>query len=147
MSKIRLHRRKFPWINDEFTSLLDTSDFFVDDFFLKGSNIPPMNVKETKNTFELEFSVPGFSKNEIEVVMENDFLKVFAHKSEEIEEDDEGYTRQEFNYREFERKFKLPDNVDTNEKVKAHYSHGILKLTLPLKEEVKEKPKKIIEIA
>jgi len=147
MSKIKLQRRKFPWVNDEFTSLLDPSDFFVDDFFLKGGNIPPMNVKETKNNFEVEFAVPGFSKDEIEVIMENDFLKVCAQKSEEIEEGDEGYTRQEFNYTEFERKFKLPDYVDTNKKVKAHYSHGILKLTLLKKEEAKVKPKKIIEIA
>ena len=147
MSKIRLLRRKFPWINDEFTSLLDTNDFFVDDFFLKGGNIPPMNIKETKDSFELEFSVPGFSKDEIEVVVENNYLNVCAKKSEEFEEEEEGYSRQEFNYREFERRFKLPNYVNTDEKVKAHYSHGILKLTLPLKVEAKEKPKKVIEIS
>lgn len=130
MSLVKMNRRKFPWLNDGFTSLFDTNDFLSDDFFIQEKNVPAMNVKENKNNFEVELALPGFSKNEIEVILEDDLLKVRAQKSNEKEVVEENYTRKEFSYNEFERKFKLPATVDSKEKVKAHYENGILNLNL-----------------
>ena len=146
MSIVKSNRRGFPWINDEFTSLLNPKDFFTDDFSLNQGTIPPMNVKETKSNFEVEFAVPGFTKDEIKIVLEGDYLKVSAHTSLEKEKTDDDYSRKEFSYSEFERKFKLPSNVETTKKVNAHYINGILTLTLVKKEEIKENAKKVIEI-
>lgn len=146
MSLIKLNRRRFPWLNDAVPSWLDTDEFLGDDFFLTERNIPAMNVKEHETNFEIELAVPGFSKDEIEVVLENDLLQVSAKKSEEKKEDKEGYSRKEFSYNQFERKLQLPSNVDPSERVKAVYNNGILKLELRKIKEAKATPKKIIQI-
>ncbi|WP_109097315.1 Hsp20/alpha crystallin family protein [Aquimarina sp. AU58] len=146
MSLIKFNKNRFPWINDRVSTWLDTDDFFADDFFVKDRNLPAMNVKENKDNFEIELAVPGFSKKDIEVTMEDDVLHICAQKSKEEVEEDKGYTRREFSYNEFDRKLQLPTSVNQNEKVKAIYKNGVLTLSLLKKEEAKEQPKKVIEI-
>jgi HSP20 family protein len=146
MSLIKFNKNRFPWINDRVSTWLDTDDFFADDFFVKDKNLPAMNVKENKDNFEIELAVPGFSKKDIEVTMEDDVLHICAQKSKEEVEEDKGYTRREFSYNEFDRKLQLPTSVNQNEKVKAVYKNGVLTLNLLKKEETKEQPKKVIEI-
>ncbi len=147
MSLIKFNKNRFPWISDRVSTWLDTDDFFADDFFVRDRNIPAMNVKENKEDFEVELAVPGFSKKDIEVTMEDDVLHICAKKSKEEVEEDEEYTRREFNYSSFDRKLQLPTSVDQKEKVKATYKDGILTLNLIKKEEAKEQPKRIIDIA
>jgi len=68
--------------------------------------------------------------------------------SKEINEDvdnEEIYTRKEFNYNSFSRSFTLPDIVDI-EKIGAKHENGILKIYLQKKEEAKLKPIRNIEI-
>ncbi|WP_010520762.1 Hsp20/alpha crystallin family protein [Aquimarina agarivorans] len=79
--------------------------------------------------------------------MEDGYLKITAEKKDEEAKNDEGYTRKEFSFHSFERSFKLPANVDDDQKVKANYKDGILGLCLTKKEIPAEKPKKVIEIA
>ncbi|PKV48276.1 HSP20 family protein [Aquimarina sp. MAR_2010_214] len=146
MSLIKFNKNRFPWINDRVSTWLDTDDFFADDFFVRDKKLPAMNVKENKDDFEIELAVPGFSKKDIEVTMEDDVLHICAQKSKEEVEEDEGYTRREFSYNEFDRKLQLPTSVNQNEKVKATYKNGVLTLNLLKKEEAKEQPKKVIEI-
>ncbi|GAA4272861.1 Hsp20/alpha crystallin family protein [Aquimarina gracilis] len=147
MSLIKFNKNRFPWFNDRIATWLDTDDFFADDFFIKDRNLPAMNVKENEKDFEIELAVPGFSKKDIEVTMEDDVLHICATQSKEEVEEEENYTRKEFNYSSFDRKLQLPNNVDQNEKVKAKYKDGILTLNLMKKEETKEPPKRIIDIA
>jgi HSP20 family protein len=148
MTLVKFNKRRRPWFGEGVTSWLDTDEFFSDDYLTNDNNLPAMNVKEKKDKFEIELAVPGFSKEDIEVTIENDLLHVFAKKSkEEIEEDQSGYTRREFNYNEFDRKLKLPTSVNRNENVKAVYKHGILKLNLEKKEEAKKIPKKVIKVS
>ena len=147
MSLIKFSKNRFPWFNDRIAPWLDTDDFFADDFFMRDKNLPAMNVKENKDHFEIELAVPGFSKQDIEVTMENDMLHICAKQSKEEVAEEENYTRREFNYNSFDRKLQLPTSVNQNEKVKATYKDGILKLRLLKKEEAKELPKRIIDIA
>ncbi len=147
MSLIKFKKNRFPWFNDKIATWLDTDDFFADDFFIKDRNLPAMNVKENKDNFEIELAVPGFSKKDIEVTLEDDLLHICAKQSKEEVEEEENYTRREFNYSSFDRKLQLPDNVDQNEKVKAKYKDGILTLNLMKKEGAEEPPKRVIDIA
>ncbi len=147
MSLIKFNKNRFPWFNDRIATWLDTDDFFADDFFIRDKDLPAMNVKEHENDFEIELAVPGFSKKDIEVTMENEILHICAKSSKEEVEEEENYTRREFNYSSFDRKLQLPASVDQNEKVKAKYKDGILTLNLIKKEEAKEPPKRIIDIA
>lgn len=146
MSLIKFNKNRFPWINDRVSNWLDTDDFFADDFFVRNKKIPAMNVKENKEDFEIELAVPGFSKNDIEITMEDDVLHICAKKSKQDEVAEEGYTRREFSYNELDRKLQLPASVNQNEKVKATYKNGVLILNLTKSKEAQEQPKKIIEI-
>ncbi|MBQ4820940.1 Hsp20/alpha crystallin family protein [Aquimarina sp. MMG016] len=147
MSLIKFNKNRFPWFNDRIATWMDTDDFFADDFFVRDRNLPAMNVKENEDNFEIELAVPGFSKKDIEVTMENDTLHICAKQSKEEVEEEENYTRREFNYSSFDRKLQLPTSVDQNKKVKAVYKNGVLKLDLLKKEEAKEPPKRVIDIA
>jgi HSP20 family protein len=148
MSLVKFNTLRFPWFNDGLSPFLDVNELFADDFFSNGKNVPAMNVKENRKDFEIELSVPGFEKKDIKVVLENDELIVNAQKSEkEIKENENGYTRKEFSYNEFERRMALPNMVDEKKEVKAAYNNGILTLKLLKKEAAKIPPKKLIEIA
>lgn len=148
MTLIRFNNRNrlFPW-NDGLKNFLSTDEFFSDDFFDEDGLMPAMNVKEHDDDFEIEFAAPGFDKKDFEVTIENDMLHVSGEKSKKEEEKEKGYTRREFSYNSFRRSLKLPASVNPKEDVKAVYKNGILKLKLLKKEEAKQLPKKVIEIA
>ena len=145
MSLMKFNNR-FPWNNSVFTNLLNTEDFFNDDFFAKDSLMPAMNIKENDTDFEFELAAPGFSKDDFNIIIDNDGLHVSAEKEKKKEEKDEGYIRKEFSYNSFKRSLKLPEIINQNEEVKASYKNGILKLNLLKKEEAKEIPKKVIKV-
>lgn len=148
MSLVKFNRKKFPWINDGLANWFDTDDFFADDFFTRRVNAPAMNVKENPKNFEIELAVPGFDKKDIEVSLEDDLLHVRAEKKkEEVEENEEGYTRKEFSYNSFDRKLQMPTSVNQKKEVKATYKNGVLKLQLTKSEAAVAPPKKMIEIA
>ncbi len=146
MSMIKFNKKRFPLSTFGMPTWIDTDDFFADDFFTNGKNWPAMNIKENEKNFEIELAVPGFTKEDIEVALEDDVLHVSAKKREESVKDDEGYTRKEFSYNEFDRKLQLPTSIHPDKKVKAIHEDGILRLTLIKKEEAKVPPKKVIEI-
>jgi len=129
-------------------SLLRFDDIFKDDFFEDDSQMPAMNIKEHKNDFEIEFAAPGFDKKDFEVTIEDDVLHVCGEKKVEKEEKDEDFSRKEFSYKSFKRSTMLPASVDLNQKIKANYKNGILKVNLIKKAEAVKKlpPKKIIEV-
>ena len=113
MSLVKLNKRKFPWMNDGLANWFDTNEFFEDEFFSRKAHLPAMNVKENPKNFEIELSVPGFDKKDIEVSLENDLLHVRAEKKIEDEESNEkGYTRKEFSYNSFDRKLQMPSTVN-----------------------------------
>lgn len=148
MTLIKFNKPGLPWITEGFPNWLDSNEIFADDFFTRDRNLPAMNVKETKDIFEIELAVPGFTKKDIEVTLEDDYLEVRAEKrNEETEEDKEGYTRREFSFSNFKRRMHLPPTINQKEEVKASYKNGILTLKLAKIEVAKEIPKKIIDIA
>jgi HSP20 family protein len=146
MSLIKF-RRRLPLIDRGIPTWFETSDLFDDDLFENGKSIPPMNVKESDTSYDIELAIPGFSKDEIEVSLENDVLQVSALKEKEtVEEDVEGYTRKEFSYNSFERKIKIPNTVNQDKEVKATYNNGVLNLQLAKDEVAIDQPKKKIAI-
>jgi len=63
----------------------------------------------------------------------------------EVKEGEE-FARREFIYQSFSRSFSLPNSADP-EKIKAKYENGILRVSIPKKEEAKPKPARQIAIA
>ncbi|MFD2542261.1 Hsp20/alpha crystallin family protein [Lacinutrix gracilariae] len=148
MSLIKFNNRNrlFPWNNDNLKSFLNSDNFFDNDFLDDESLMPAMNVKEHDKDFEIEFAAPGFNKKDFDVTIDGDILNVSAEKNTNQEEKEENYTRKEFSYSSFKRSLQLPKTVNTEEKVKATYNDGILKLNILKKEEEKGNSKKKIEI-
>jgi len=143
MSLIKF-RRRLPLIDRGIPTWFETGDLLDDDLFENGKSIPPMNVKESESSYDIELAIPGFSKDEIEVSLENDVLHVSASKEKEtVEEDVEGYTRKEFNYNSFDRRIKVPNTVNQDKEVKATYNNGVLYLQLTKDEVAKDRSKKI----
>jgi HSP20 family protein len=131
-------------------SLVDA--FFGDDLlsnFFENSNVgsvPAVNILENKNDFVIEVAAPGLEKKDFNVDFHNNVLSISCQKELENEQKDEKIMRREFSYTAFKRSFSLPDGAD-NEKIKANYKEGILTVTIPKKEEAKEKPARQISIS
>ena len=85
-------------------------------------------------------------KSDFTIDVENKILSISSEVRHEDEETKENYTRREFGYSSFKRTFTLPDSIESD-KVKATYKDGILMVTLPKREEAKQKPPKRIEIS
>lgn len=145
MSLVKLDGKRFPW-NERLIDFFSRDAFVDDDFFNLEKTHPSMNVKEHKDDFEIEFAAPGFEKKDFKITMKDDVLEVSAQKRKEKTEEEENFTRREFNYNAFTRTVQLPNNVDRSKDVKAVYKNGILKLNLLKKEETKKNPKKVIEV-
>lgn len=141
-------------IKDNVTNLFPAlSDFFESDKwmsaerFLKGfnSSIPAANVIEGEKEYRIELAIPGFKKEEVKVDLENEILTISAENKSEKEETTRRYTRKEFSYGSFSRSFQLPKAVNAD-KTEAKYENGVLKLTIPKKEEALSKARKEINI-
>jgi len=132
------------------------SDFFNRDLFdSSGSNfsntgttLPAVNIKETKENFEVEMAAPGMTKNDFTVELDGNLLTITSETNNQIE-DNEGdrYSRKEFSYQSFQRSFTLPKDVVDADKINAKYEDGVLRLLIPKKEEAKQKPPRLIQIS
>ena len=114
----------------------DIPTLFKDDFDSSLKNFVPVNIRETKEAYQLEVVAPGFEKNDFNINLEKSVLTISAEKKNEVKEESEKQIRKEYHYRSFKRSFTLDEKIDA-EKIEAKYSNGVLMLTLPKKEEVK----------
>ncbi|HNP67418.1 MAG TPA: Hsp20/alpha crystallin family protein [Aequorivita sp.] len=110
-------------------------------------SIPAVNITENFPNFVVELAVPGLKKEDFTIEVEEDTLKIASKKVEEKKEESSNsqIRRREFNFQSFERSFKLPENIKT-EDIQANYENGILRVTLPKMEE-KKALKKMVEIS
>ena len=96
----------------------------------------PVNIKTNGKIFEMEISAPGFTKDELDVSIQDDILTIKAER-QKLESHKSEYVLREFNADKMERKFKLNKGVG-HEKIEAKFKNGILKLTfidVPTEEE------------
>jgi HSP20 family protein len=115
-------------------------------FAAEGTTLPAVNIKETDKEFDLELAAPGMKKDDFKVGVEDDVLTISAEKEVSKEEKEDQYSRKEFSYTSFMRRFNLPDTVESD-KVSAKYRDGVLYITLPKKPEAQPKPAKTIKIS
>ncbi|MCS6934371.1 MAG: Hsp20/alpha crystallin family protein [Chitinophagales bacterium] len=95
-----------------------------------------VNIKDTNDSYVIEVAAPGFKKEDFSVKVEGNLLNISAVTKNETEMSDEKYTRREFNMSSFTRSFTLPKTVETT-RISGAYENGILKITLPKREEAK----------
>ena len=142
LAKFR-NRDAFPALFNEFfdRDLFDRANMAVDN-----STMPAVNIKETKDDYQVEVAAPGMKKDDFTIELDNNLLVISSEKEEKKEENEKGeFTRREFSYQSFKRSFTLPKTIEDG-KIKATYKEGVLSISLPKKEEAKEKPKRMIDI-
>ncbi|NSL91105.1 Hsp20/alpha crystallin family protein [Chitinophaga solisilvae] len=115
-------------------------DFLTNDFF---TTHPPVNIVETKEAFVLDVVAPGFSKEDFKISADEKAITISAEKKAENKVEGDKQVRREFNFKSFKRSFSISDAVDAG-KIQARYDNGILKVTLPKKENKQETPKEIV---
>ena len=93
------------------------------------------DIRDNGDSFLLEADLPGFKKEDISVDIEGDTLTIRAERKEETEEKDGkgAFVKRERCYGSFSRSFDMT-GIRT-EDVAAAYENGVLKLTLPKKQE------------
>ena len=94
---------------------------------------PAMNVIENAEAFKLELTVPGLTKEDLslEIDEENNLVISMEKKNEKEEKDEHNqYLRKEFSYTQFKQSLSLPENV-VKEKISAKVENGLLKIELP----------------
>lgn len=134
--------------NNFFPSLME--EFFKPDWMggMQNPNalsVPPVNIRETDQSFEVELSSPGKKKEDFNIEIDNDLLTISSEAKSENTVEEGKFTRREFSYSSFRRSFSLPETVKEDE-IRASYEHGILRISLPKKEEALPKPRRMIEI-
>lgn len=118
----------FPSFRSMMEDFWNTDGFFNKSVFSRNA-IPPVNIRDTKDGYELELAAPGYKKDDFKISIEGGMITISAENKSEKKEKKDNYTRQEFYQEEFTRVFSLPENV-TEDDVKAKYQDGLLQVEL-----------------
>lgn len=95
-----------------------------------------VNIAETKDAFEIDIVLPGYSKDEVSIKVEGNYLTVSAQKAETEKKETRKYNHREFSIAPFKRTFEFPNTVEATAIV-AKQDNGIITLVLPKKEAAK----------
>ncbi|MBI3651447.1 MAG: Hsp20/alpha crystallin family protein [Acidobacteria bacterium] len=99
---------------------------------------PAVDIYEDNEAFLLKLELPEMNRDDIKVNLNENVLSISGERRFENEDKRDSYHRVERSYGQFYRSFTLPPNVNA-EAINAEYQDGILRLTLPKKEEAKPK--------
>jgi HSP20 family protein len=99
---------------------------------------PAVDVYEDENSFLIKLELPEVNRDDVKVSLNDNTLSISGERRVENEEKRENYHRVERTYGQFYRAFTLPPNVD-GAAINAQFKDGVLRLTLPKKEEAKPK--------
>jgi HSP20 family protein len=136
-----------PTMFDDFLTR-DLFDWRTSNFSNVGGTLPAVNVKETADTYEVEMAAPGMNKEDFKIELDNNMLTISSEsRTENEEKDGDRYARKEFSYQSFQRSFQLAKEVVDSDNIQAKYENGVLKLSIPKREEAKQKPARLINIS
>ncbi len=115
-----------------FGNLIDR--FFNDSLVRTGGSqysfVPKVDISENEKAYELHVVVPGMSKEDFKIDLNDNFLTVSGERKYTREKNENNFHSIESHYGTFSRSFSLPDSVDAS-KISAAYVNGILEITIP----------------
>ena len=143
--------RKLPVLRHEPFLLGTGLSRFIDELFrdfdrIGVDTVPSVgrtDVYEKDKALVFETELPGMKKEEIDIKLEDGKLVISGEtkRSEDVKE--EHYFRIGRQYGRVQRCFPLPADLVDKNAIKARFEDGILKVTAPLAESIKEKEKPI----
>lgn len=124
--------RSLVRFGDLFRDLNRYTENYPDSF--SASFSPQVDVVDKENNIEINIDLPGLTKNDVNITLENGVLTVSGKRS--IERKELSYS--ERYYGSFERSWRVPNSLDTTT-TEAKMDNGVLTITLNKKEETKSK--------
>tara|TARA_B100000003_G_scaffold7838_1_gene6930 strand:+ start:139 stop:576 length:438 start_codon:yes stop_codon:yes gene_type:complete len=131
-------------------SLFDNMDrmvqtIFDNDFYPATADhnwVPAVDIRENDASFILTADIPGLTKSDIDLLIEDNTLKISGKREYNNKDGNVEYHYQERTHGSFQRSFKLPISVD-EENISATFKSGILTVVLPKTEEAQPKQRTI----
>lgn len=109
---------------------------FGDEGIARGAWAPSVDIYENKDQIVLEAELPGMKQEDFDLSIENNVITLRGERKFEKTEETDNYHRVERSYGSFTRSFTLPQTVSA-EDATAEYNNGVLRVTLPKREETK----------
>ena len=109
---------------------------FDDEGISRGAWAPSVDIYENKDQIVLEAELPGMKQEDFDLSIENNVLTLRGERRFEKTDETDNYHRVERSYGAFTRSFTLPQTVSA-EGATAEYNNGVLRVTLPKREETK----------
>lgn len=95
---------------------------------------PRIDVSETSDSYEISAELPGVSKDDINITLEDGVLTLEAEVHREEKQEKEGRViREERRYGKYMRSFNLGTDVSESD-IDASFKNGVLKLKAPKRE-------------
>lgn len=125
---------------------LSILDSIFNDIWNTGAvQVPRVDVKEDESTYTFEMDLPGRCENDVNIELDHDKLSIASAVEETKEEKKEKsktkYLLKERTCRNFERSFRLPEDVDADS-ISANFKNGVL--TISMNKKAIAAPKKIM---
>lgn len=125
----------FDRFNDLFESIMsDAQDASFESY-------PPYNIEKTgEDTYRIVMAVAGFTKNDLDIVLDNGELKVSGKIVKDAEKEEPIYLHRGIANRAFERRFRLADHIRVEH---ADMENGLLHIELVHEVPEEKKPRTI----
>ena len=111
--------------------------------FFGNNSYPKVDVIDHDEKITIEAEIPGLSKEDVSVDLEENTLTISGAKSDSSNTSGARYIRRELKRSAFKRCFKLGENLNLK-KVKADFQNGVLLISVPKTEPAKPKKVKIL---
>jgi len=121
-------------VNRLFTGNLTRN--FDDEGIARGAWSPSVDIYENKEQIVLEAELPGMNRDDFDLSVENNVITLRGERHFEKKDESDNYHRVERAYGSFTRSFTLPNTVSADGAT-AEYKNGVLRVTLPKREETK----------
>ena len=96
-----------------------------------------VDISEDDKAFYIDAELPGLTKEQISLIIEDDMLTIKAERKQETDETKKDYHRVERMSGSFSRSFNLGEVIDQNT-IQADFENGILRVILPKAAPVKK---------
>ena len=110
--------------------------------FQRGGWLPQIETFRRGDKLVLRADLPGLRKEDVDVEIEDGILTISGERSNENEEDREGYYHSERSYGQFQRSLALPEGV-TGDNCDATFKDGVLEVTIPVPKQAEKSARKV----
>lgn len=103
---------------------------------------PSADISETDKEYVIRAELPAVKKEDVQVTFDAGMITIKGERKQQKEDKNEKFHRIESFYGTFERRFSLPENVNSDA-ISCESKEGILTVHIPKTETMKQKPKQI----